>query len=409
MPDWTTHDSLEPILPKRGWLGDYLSFTSNLQACARFRFFSACCVLGAAINNRIYIQRGDAGLLPKLFPNPWVMLLGPPGQGNKTQTINLAVNCLTQACPEVKIIADKITPESLVQALSMPAARGDVISVGPRDATALVKAPELSVLFGKQQYNTGMISLVTDLYDYREKWVAETIMRGRNELRHVCISILGGSTPDWLQTMLPQDAFTGGFMSRFVIVEMPPLYLKREGWPTIPESSGWPNLVAGLTEIAKAKGQFEWSSGAKDAFILEHESLRPTGDRQLDSYREREPEQILKVGMCIALSEMRTRLEVEDFMESKKILRALIEEINPRIERLTTHPRMAMVQEIQDIFRRNGTISEQELLGRVHRQLSGGEMQFNEALSILKRTGKISCTGGTSTNPIYSLKKEVPK
>ena len=143
-------ESKDPIsihLPKDGWLGEYLEFTSGMEACPRFNFFSACCVLGAAVNNAAWIQRGDVDLLPKLFPNVWTILLAPPGRGHKTSVINMAVNCLTAACSEVRILADKLTPEYLVKALSSPKTAKEVIRIGPRDATGLIKAPELSVFF----------------------------------------------------------------------------------------------------------------------------------------------------------------------------------------------------------------------------------------------------------------------
>ena len=96
---FTEHDPISELVPKKGWLAEYVKFTSGLEACTRFQFFTACCMLGAALNNQVWIHRGDPDLLPKLFPNPWVLLLAPPERGHKTSTINLGINCLTQACP----------------------------------------------------------------------------------------------------------------------------------------------------------------------------------------------------------------------------------------------------------------------------------------------------------------------
>ncbi|MCK5643965.1 MAG: hypothetical protein KAJ19_24420, partial [Gammaproteobacteria bacterium] len=53
--EFTDEDPLEKLLPKKGWLSDYVKFSSPLEACARFRFFTACCVLGSAIHNRVYL------------------------------------------------------------------------------------------------------------------------------------------------------------------------------------------------------------------------------------------------------------------------------------------------------------------------------------------------------------------
>ena len=382
-------DFLADLLPTQGWLGDYLTFTKNLEACDRFRFFSAACAIGAAVNNKVWIQRGNEGLLPKLFPNIWIILLAPPGRGHKTSTINMATNCLYEACPQVRMLADKLTPESLVKCLSTPVGENEVIRIGPRDATGLIKAPELAVFFGKQQYNTGLVSLITDLYDYREEWVTETIMRGRNVLRNICISIIGGSTPDWLQKMLPEDAFTGGFMSRFVIVEMPAQYFKRIAYPHPLGDKGWTDLVHGLAQISNLHGEMRWTPDCADYYQNYYENLRPSGDIQKDAYQEREAEQILRIAMLLALSELRMFITSEDFKLAQKIINSLMEETTPRIEKLTTHPRMVLVQELQTILQQVRKITHRNLLKRVYRSLSNGEAQFQEAIRILKMTGDI--------------------
>lgn len=406
----TTNDPIEPLLPTSGWLREYVDFSQSLEACTRFRFFSACCALGAAINNKVWIQRGDVGLLPRLFPNLWVLLLAPPGQGHKTSTINMGVNCLTQGCPEVRILADKITPESLVKALSEPQEK-EIIRIGPRDATGLVKAPEFSVFFGKQQYNSGLVSLITDLYDYREEWKSDTIGRGVNVLRNNCISIIGGSTPDWLQSMLPQDAFTGGFMSRFVIVEMPPTYCKRCALPKRnPETeASWERLVQGMRGFVRLRGEIEWPLDCQKYYEKLYDDLTPTGETQRDAYQQRESEQVLKLGMLLAISQHEMILRKDYLQHANKLLKCLLEETVPRIERLTTHPRMKLVQDMQDLLRTRREITHKDLLRAVYRSLSHGEQQFNEAIKILLFAGIVKKDGSKSAmNPTYVLIKDDP-
>lgn len=397
-------DPILSVLPERGWLREYVDFTSGLEACTRFQFFSACCVLGAAINNRVYIHRGDRELLPKLFPNPWVLLLAPPGRGHKTSTINMAVNCLQQACPETRILADKITPESLVKALSEPSEK-ELIRIGPRDATGLIRAPEVSVFFGKKTYNEGLITLITDLYDYREEWVSETIMRGKNTLRNNCLSIIGGSTPDWLQSKLPEDAFTGGFMARFIIVEMPPTYYRRIAQPQKPPQASWERIVQGLMNFRAIEGEMIWTPEGQEVHDDYYESLVPTGSPQFDAYQEREVEQLIRLSMLLALCEDRMEIKGEDFKHARKILQLLMRETEPRIERLTTHPRMKLVQDIQDILRCHSSLTRKDLLNKVYRSLQYGEQQFVEAIRVLGTAGVISIDG-SHTNPVYSLIKE---
>lgn len=400
------YDSVEEHLPKNGWMANYIKFTNNLEICPRFRFFSAACIMGAAINNKIYIQRGDEGLLPKLFPNPWLMLLAPPGRGHKSTAINMAVNCLSQAISDVRILADKLTPEYLVKALSAPVTAKDMIRIGPRDATGLVKASELSVFFGKQQYNVGLVSLITDLYDFREEWKGGTIGRGGEVLRNVCISILGGSTPAWLQQMLPEDAFTGGFMSRFIVAEMPPGYYKKITHPKKPKGMEWKDLVVELRElIGSVKGdKFRWGEGSLDAYEQVYEATRPTGNVQQDAFREREAEQVLKLGMLLAINDHRLDIQGKDLLQANQMITALRAETNPRVDRLTTHPRMQIVQDIVDLLKVHGKLTESELLNMLYRSLSMGERQFYEALSILRRTKRLEVEKSEKGSFVYSIK-----
>jgi hypothetical protein len=363
--------------------------------------------MGAAVNNKLSIQRGTTGtLFPKFFPNPWVILLAPPGRGYKTSTINMACNVLQRACPDVRILADKITPEAVVNALSAPKTPKDMIRIGPRDATGLIKAPELSVFFGKQQYNVSLVSLITDLYDYRPKWSSETIGRGKDELRNNCISILGGSTPQWLQQMLPQDSFTGGFMSRFIIVEMPAAYYQRKAFPVEPAESDWNTLTDGLTEIGHYEGDITWTDSARDIYQEIYEGYIPTGEPQLDAYKERESEQLLRMSMLLALSEGSTTIERSHFITSRALIKTLEIETNTRIERLSTHPRMALTQEIKDQLLLHGEMSESDLLKKVYRYLSLGEHQFYEALSILRRTKQLKFKGSPKEGYVYSIRRK---
>jgi hypothetical protein len=400
------YDPLQEILPTTGWLGEYVSFMKDLEACIRFKFFSACSVLGATINNKVWIYRGSEELLPKLFPNIWVILLAPPGRGHKTSTINAALNCLYQACPEVRILADKLTPESLVKALSEPLSTKEKIQIGPRDATGIIKAPELSVFFGKAQYNAGLVSLITDLYDFREEWAVETIMRGRNTLKNICISILGGSTPDWLQKMLPEDSFTGGFMSRFVLCEMPANYFKRRAFPKKTISKGWDEIVRGLREKQGLQGEIGWTKECASYYKEYYENLKPSGDVQKDAYQEREAEQILRISMLLALSEDKMHINQEDFKLAQQIVNTLMIETDPRIERLTTNPRMSLVQDIQDLLKQFGEMSEEDLMKRVYRGLHLGEAQFYEAIRVLKMARVVENVGKPG-HPVLKMKEKI--
>jgi hypothetical protein len=362
--------------------------------------------MGAALNNKVYIQRGDEDLLPKLMPNIWVVLLGPPYRGHKTSCIGLAAKALMQAFPEVRILADKLTPEAVVHALASPNSEDGKVRIGPTDATGLIQAPEMSVIFGKQQYNTGMVSLITDLYDYREEWRSETIGRGKVVLKNNCLSIIAGSTPKWLQSMIPQDAFTGGFMRRFVIVELPACFYKRIARPKRPADASWAKVIEAFKQLEGIKGQMNWTPSGQDYYDSFYEGFKPTGDEQFDAYKEAECEQVLKLAMLLDINAGRYSITVKALKQAQAILYAISHETFLRIQTLTTNPRMGLVQEIRVLLEQHDILSEGDLLNRVYRSLSQGEKQFYEALAILKKTGIIDPVGKPGS---YSYKLKAKK
>ncbi len=220
------------------------------------------------------------------------------------------------------------------------------------------------------------------------------------------MSIIGGSTPDWLQKMLPEDAFTGGFMSRFVIVEMPPTYFRRVAFPRQQSNYSWQDIVSGLNEFRRHEGEMEWSKNAEKLYRDHYENLIPTGNVQQDAYQERETEQLLKLAMLLALSEHEMLIRKWHMKKARQILNLLMEETAPRIERLATHPRMQLVQEIQDCLRTYGKMTRKQLLKKMYRRLAYGETQFQEAFRVLLMAGVIN-QEGSAANPLYSLKSRM--
>jgi len=155
------------------------------------------------------------------------------------------------------------------------------------------------------------------------------------------------------------------------------------------------------------KGEVKWIKDGKKVYTEHYENLKPTGEVQRDAYQEREIEQMIKVAMLLSISKGDEGVNGDHILQAKKFMVCLMEETAPRIERLTTHPRMALVQEIQDHLRKYETLTRRQLLKRVYRGLAYGEVQFSEAIRILHLTGTIKqLDRGHATNPTYTLIKK---
>lgn len=200
--DFSADGDFAYLIPKTGFIRLYLEYTKQLEAPIEFQFFCSIAVMAQAVGRRVYVARGNHCIYP---PTP-LILVAPSGICRKSSAVQLAVKLAREV--EIPVLANKITPEDFIRQLQ----------ASHRGASPLISAPELSVLIGRQKYNMGLIEILTDLLDCPDHWESGTIMRGRTELKNVTLGLIGASTPNWLKSSVPIEAFAGGFMSRLLLV-----------------------------------------------------------------------------------------------------------------------------------------------------------------------------------------------
>ena len=95
-------DSITPFLPKKGFFRLYHEFTGYGEICPRYNFFVALSTLGAVMKRKIYLQRGSSTTFPTLFPNPWILLVGPQGRGKKSSALRIGRELLSKLPENIK-------------------------------------------------------------------------------------------------------------------------------------------------------------------------------------------------------------------------------------------------------------------------------------------------------------------
>lgn len=169
-----------------------------------FILFSGMACLGAALGRRIYFPLD----VHRVYPLLNLLLIGPSGIGKSTAMRDIAVNHLIPMVPEEyrpNLLTGKSTKEAIHQ---------DLV-VAPK---SIVLASELANLFSKEKYNEGMIPYMTDLLDLAPARI-RTKSGGNMIIQRPECCVMGGSTKQWLQDMLPSTAGEGGFLPRFLIVK----------------------------------------------------------------------------------------------------------------------------------------------------------------------------------------------
>ena len=191
-------------LPKTSWFIDWMRVWPLAESPRSYILFSGMACLGAALGRRIYFSLD----VHKVYPLLNLLLIGPSGIGKSTAMRDIAVNHLIPQIPEEYrpgLLTGKSTKEAIHQ---------DLI-VMPK---SIIMASELANLFSKEKYNEGMIPYFTDLLDLAPARV-RTKSGGNMVIQRPECCVMGGSTKQWLQDMLPNNAGEGGFLPRFLIVK----------------------------------------------------------------------------------------------------------------------------------------------------------------------------------------------
>lgn len=380
----TLHKSIRP-----GWLKDYLDYTAGHEAPEDFHVWVGLTIIGATIRRRAWIDN----VYHKFYPNLYTILISPPGVGKKTTAINIGTEILREAVPECRIISEKCTPEALAKRLGRPLEshkESGGMKIEAR-AEGLIIAPELTVFLGAEQYNSGLIMFLTRLYDCSSTLEVETISRGLEKLKNVCVSLLGATTPSEIDRAIPASARGSGFMSRLCLVQkdttsrIVPKAVRID--PTIKEL-----LVVQLARIhEECVGEFSLSTEADkwyDSYYRRHHEAVSIGGNSLSI--ERQTDHINKLAMILSAAEHSKMVINEDhFQRAFNIIELAAKNCGEILKLIDTSERGKMTQRVLNIIQDNGGIAQRTLLCRkVYRHMSGAELEV--ALRTLEDAGLIS-------------------
>lgn len=278
------------------WIDTYLEYArlSKQQSPETFHLWCGLSGLSAAIGRNVKLDRA----VYTLFPNLYIVLVAESALASKSTAIGMVIRILRKAVPQRKTAAIKLSPEAFIEQLceEYEASGNSVI---------LIAADELSVFLGDEAVDTTLMKLLTKFYDSPDDFDYLTIGRGSREVHNVYVSILGGSTPEWLKDSLPRKAVGGGFTSRIIFISEGDEPLIRTAWPErTPEMTRLENdLVADLTDISATTGEFTVVRDAWEWYKHWYEEVfDPPNDPRTRGYYGRRGDILLKVAMLYSLS-----------------------------------------------------------------------------------------------------------
>ena len=312
------------------WISAYLEYTENTEPPLSYHVWTGLSVIAGALQRKVYMEWN----FQKIFPNMYIVLVGPSGRCKKGTAMNMGRDIMEEV-PSIHLTASSTTREALIKKMidsesSFIDPDGKLSNLGGMSlhSSLTIFSDELSVFLG--QNDIKFLANLTDWYDSKDRWTYDTRGRGEESINGICVNLLGGTAPDWFQSILPEEAIGGGFTSRiFFIVEERKRRTVAHHKTTNRETKLRKILAEDLERINKLRGYYEFTDGALEAYIDWYESQDrdmdngkyPINDSRFAGYCDRRATHIKKLGMVFAASRGDFLVIAEDdFDRAKEVM-----------------------------------------------------------------------------------------
>lgn len=328
---------------KSGILEAFCKYTEDTEIPAVFAVWTGIATISSVLGRDCFVDQGFF----TIYPNMYIALVAGSARCRKSTAIAIAEDFIKEVKPAVNTLSQKMTPEGLIGALSGMLGREGETSVVPT-AVGIAIVDELSTLIDRNSFKSGMIALLTDLYDARD-FQYLTRGRGQETVKNPCLCILGGSTIRWIKEAVPEIAIGGGFTSRVVFV-----YKDKRSklipWPrmSVDNKQRRADIIHDLCEVAKMRGPFALDDGAMNMYENEYKSFYKNStlmdSEGLGGYANRRHHILLKVSMVMSASRRDDRVIKGNDMSAAINIMADAEKSMPLIIKAMT------AKEVGDIF-----------------------------------------------------------
>lgn len=291
------------------WLTAFYEYTDHLPTSPLFRKWTGIGILAGALERKVWVHT----LGSDLFPNLYTLLVSPPGLG-KTVVTSVAQQFWGE-------LGDHhMAPSSMSRASLMDAVREAERRLIMPDRTPsivnfnslMIAINELSTLI--PAYDNDFMGTLTDIYDgkrYGEK------KRGKDlnyTLMNPQINLIAGTTPSYLNNIMPEGAWDQGFISRVILVYSGESPLKDLFNAEVTKTKPFQDLVNDLKIIAALFGKMGWEEEAADAMSEWYRKRNPPipDHPKLVHYNTRRTAHCLKLCMIASASrgdDLTVRLE----------------------------------------------------------------------------------------------------
>lgn len=292
------------------FLSIYVDSISKITDAPKiFILFSGIGLLSAVLNKYFFYYPLRTHL------NLYILLLAPSTFYRKSLCIDIASNYLSSVNPAL-MFPESFSTEALLDILSQK-------SRGLLTWRELIQVKEFH--FGRD-YNKGLPSLLTNIYDYKDEIRHLTKKGGETVIKGPVLSILAAGISDWLVEGLNKIDFQGGIWTRFSFVPTPEDEEREFRLPTkfIPNPAVEEKLKK-LNELKPSEMNLQKIYPNLEEWGTKHlkESLELVSEIQKASFQRLEVT-LIKIACILQLAQNNsTVVEPETFKEAVELIECL--------------------------------------------------------------------------------------
>jgi len=291
------------------FVAEFLEYTEGTTSPELFRKWAALWAVAAALERRVWVTTSSP-----IYPSLYIILCAPPGVG-KTEVIWRAREVIAEI-EDIKIAPSSVSRASLIDDLND--ATREVVR--PNKVPAVYTFNSLQIAINElgvfiPGYDHEFMNTLTDLYDgkgYSEKKRTKKI---QIEIPKPQLNLLTGTTPSYLNSMLPEGAWDQGFMSRTFIIYSGERQLQEMFGLFEEKRESHDKLVKSIAKISALFGEMTVADETKKLINNWYlEGGPPTPDHpKLLSYNSRRGVHLVKLCMIAAVDAGSMTIKPEHF------------------------------------------------------------------------------------------------
>lgn len=379
------------------WIEAFLELTEHSEPPTSFRKWTAISTIAACLQRKTHIMFEG----PQ-YPNMYIILVSPGGRARKGTAMKYGRYFLEKT--GVKLAAEDPTRQAVIRRMRLSLKTVNTGEGTIAHSSLTVFSDEFSVFLSSDEK---LIPSLCNWFDCPDYWEYETKDTSKTDkVEKVFFNLIGGTTPENIQTYMPPEVIGSGLISRLIfvyednkgkIVHLPPdvntslFEIEIEDPVSEKMNEMRDKLEEDLFRIMSMKGEFVMTEGFADRWIMfreEHEKNPMFMNSPLRHYNERRPIHLLKLSMIVSAARKSDMIiDEKDFEYALTALKEVEPKMPLAFEGVGRSDIVKVVPIIIKILAGEKQIKLSELLNRTYREVDAEILE--KALNQLRKMGRV--------------------